>query len=186
MSEVTQSHAEVSQSLAEGNWTVVERPNVMRGGMMEREDGVNRITERVIGAAMRVHTALGPGLLESAYESCLALELAEQGMAVERQQALPVVYRDLRIACGYRLDLVVEDAVIVELKSVETLERVHVAQMLTYLKLSRYPVGLLINFNVMLAKEWHPPRHSLTQRITRCVITPLHRWASDLSQSLSL
>jgi GxxExxY protein len=130
--------------------------------MIESVEAVNRITQAVIGAAMRVHSALGPGLLESAYESCLAFELEELGMRDERQKALPVVYRDLRIECGYRLDLVVEHAVIVELKSVEALERVHVAQMLTYLKLSRYPLGLLINFNVV----------SLKSGIRRVILTP--------------
>jgi GxxExxY protein len=130
--------------------------------MIESVEAVNRITQAVIGAAMRVHSALGPGLLETAYETCLAYELEDQGLSVERQKALPVVYRDLRIECGYRLDLVVEHAVIVELKSVEALERVHVAQMLTYLKLSRYPLGLLINFNVV----------SLKSGIRRVILTP--------------
>ena len=120
---------------------------------MERSEQVNRVTERVIGAAMRVHTALGPGLLESAYEACLAYELEQQEMRVERQKALAVVYRGLGIDCGYRLDLLVENAVVVELKSIEALERVHVAQVLTYLKFSKYPVGLLINFNVVSLKD---------------------------------
>ena len=120
---------------------------------MKREEEVSLITERVIGAAMRVHTALGPGLLESVYESCLAFELEQQGLTVARQKPLPVVYRDVRVESGYRLDLLVENAVVVELKSVEAIERVHIAQALTYLKLSKYPVGLLINFNVASLKD---------------------------------
>ncbi|MGH2487425.1 MAG: GxxExxY protein, partial [Ktedonobacterales bacterium] len=106
--------------------------------MIERGEGVNRITEKIITSAMRVHTGLGPGLLESAYEACLAYELEDQGLSVEWQKSLPVVYREVRIESGYRLDLLVESMVVVELKSVETLERVHVAQTLTYLKLSKY------------------------------------------------
>ena len=131
---------------------------------MERSEQVNRVTERVIGAAMRVHTALGPGLLESAYEACLAYELEQQGMRVERQKALPVVYRGLGIDCGYRLDLLVENAVVVELKSIEAIESVHLAQMLTYLKSSGFQVGLLINFNVT----------SLKNGIRRIVLSPHH------------
>jgi GxxExxY protein len=115
---------------------------------MNRE--VNRITEVIIGAAIEVHRALGPGLLESAYEACLAFELNERGLAVDRQKELPVIYRGNRIDCGYRLDLLVERAVIVELKSIDELAPIHEAQVLSYLKLSGCPVGLLINFNVRL------------------------------------
>jgi GxxExxY protein len=114
---------------------------------------LNQITDKVIGAAMAVHRALGPGLLESAYEACLAFELAERGLNVERQKALPVVYRGVQIECGYRLDLVVDDVVIVEVKAVERLNAVHEAQLLSYLRLSGHPLGLLINFNVMLLKH---------------------------------
>ena len=111
---------------------------------------VNRVTREIIGAAIAVHRELGPGLLESAYETCLAYELSERGLRVEQQKPLPVVYRDVQLECGYRLDLVVEDIVIVELKSVEKLTPVHQAQVLSYLRLANCPVGLLINFNVKI------------------------------------
>jgi GxxExxY protein len=113
---------------------------------VEREE-FDRITQTIIGAAIDVHRALGPGLLESAYEACLAYELAQRGLKVEPQKPLPVVYRDVRLECGYRLDLVVEDAVIVEVKAVESLAPIHEAQLLSYLKLSGLRVGLLINFH---------------------------------------
>src|SRR5690348_3759850 len=108
-----------------------------------------QLTEQIIGAAMRVHTQIGPGLLESAYEACLAFELTSSGLAVERQKPLPVVYRDVQLDCGYRLDLVIQDAIVVEIKSVDALIPIHTAQILSYLKLSGYHVGLLINFNVL-------------------------------------
>lgn len=113
-------------------------------------EDLNRITEAVIGAAIAVHRALGPGLLESAYEACLAYELMEQGLAVERQKELPVTYRGVQLDCGYRIDLLVEGKVVVELKAVERVEPVHEAQLLSYLKLSGCQVGLLINFNVKM------------------------------------
>jgi len=111
-------------------------------------DRVNNITHRVIGAAISVHDVLGPGMLESAYEACLAHELEQLGMRVDRQKPLPLVYKGVQMDCGYRLDLVVEDSVIVELKSVDQINGVHCKQLLTYLKLSGMKVGLLINFNV--------------------------------------
>ena len=111
------------------------------------------LTDRIIGAAIAVHRALGPGLLESAYEACLVFELMARQLRVERQVALPIVYRGNRIDCGYRLDLVVEGVVIVELKAVERLLPLHDAQVLTYLKLSGLRVGLLLNFNVPLLKD---------------------------------
>ncbi len=114
---------------------------------------LNRITETVIGAAIEVHRFLGPGLLESAYERCLAFELAGSGLQVESQKPLPVVYKDVHLDCGYRLDLLVEDKVIVELKAVDELAPIHQAQLLSYLKLSGCKVGLLINFNVPLLKD---------------------------------
>ncbi|MBM3996427.1 MAG: GxxExxY protein [Planctomycetes bacterium] len=113
------------------------------------KEKLNRITELIIGAAIEVHKELGPGLLESAYEACLMFELANRGLKAEKQKELPVVYRGVRIDCGYRLDLLVEDLVIVELKAVERLERIHEAQVISYLKLSGKHVGLLINFNVL-------------------------------------
>ena len=96
---------------------------------------------------------MGPGLLESAYEACLAFELTERGLKVERQKPLPVVYRGVRLECGYRLDLLVEDVVIVEIKSVDALAPIHKAQMLSYLKLAGLKVGLLINFNVKVLTD---------------------------------
>lgn len=116
------------------------------------KESLNYLTEKIIGAAIRVHKELGPGLLESAYEACLVHELTEIGLGLERQKALPVVYKRIRLDCGYRLDLVVEKKVVVELKSVGKIEPVHMAQMLSYLKLSGCKVGLLINFNVKILK----------------------------------
>ncbi|NLF74668.1 MAG: GxxExxY protein [Chloroflexi bacterium] len=114
---------------------------------------LNRVTGTIIGAAIDVHRALGPGLLESAYEACLAYELAERGLKVEQQKPLPLVYKAVRLDCGYRLDLLVDDCIIVEVKSVDALEPVHTAQVLSYLKLSGCRVGLLINFNVQVLKR---------------------------------
>ena len=115
--------------------------------------GLNDLTEKIVGAAIEVHRELGPGLLESTYEACMLFELAERGLRVERQKALPVVYRHVRIDCGYRIDLLVDDLVIVELKAVAELQPIHEAQLLSYLKLSGRHVGLLINFNVKLLKS---------------------------------
>lgn len=111
------------------------------------------ITDKIIGAAIEVHRVLGPGLLESAYEECLCHELKLRGLAFQRQVQLPVCYKEVRLNCGYRLDLVVAEAVVIEIKSVERLEAIHEAQLLTYLQLSRLKVGLLINFNVSLLKQ---------------------------------
>jgi GxxExxY protein len=123
------------------------------GAELTQAETLDRITESIIGAAIEVHRALGPGLLESAYEACLAFELIERGLKVEQQKALPVVYREVRLDCGYRLDLLVEGAVIVEVKAVDHLAPVHQAQLLSYLKLSGCRVGLLINFNVKILKD---------------------------------
>ena len=114
---------------------------------------LNNITETIIGAAMAVHRELGPGLLESTYEVCLAYELVKRGSAIERQKELPVKYRGVKLDCGYRIDLFVEEKVIVELKAVQSLEPIHTAQLLSYLKLSGCRVGLLINFNVKVLKD---------------------------------
>jgi len=114
---------------------------------------INSITDRINSAAIAVHRELGPGLLESAYESCLVYELLQQGLTVERQKALPVNYRGVKVDCGYRIDLLVEDTVIVELKAVDRLEPIREAQLLSYLKLSGYQIGLLINFNVRMLKQ---------------------------------
>ena len=112
-----------------------------------------RLTEIILGAALEVHRALGPGLLESAYEACLVWELEAQGLAVARQVAVPVLYKGVRLELGYRVDLLVENAVIVELKAVKALEPIHTAQLLTYLRLSGVRVGLLLNFNAELLKH---------------------------------
>jgi len=114
---------------------------------------LNDLTKIIIGAAISVHKELGPGLLESAYEACLAYELAERKLRIERQKSLPITYRGVQLDCGYRIDLFVEDQVVVELKAVENLEPIHEAQLLSYLKLSRCEVGLLINFNVKVLKD---------------------------------
>jgi GxxExxY protein len=114
---------------------------------------LNKITEAVIGAAIKVHRTLGPGLLESAYQECLCRELALREIPFQREVPLPVRYEGVLLDCGYRLDIVVADEVIVELKSLDQLAPIHEAQLLTYLKLSGKRVGLLINFNVPLLKD---------------------------------
>ncbi|HEY5282946.1 MAG TPA: GxxExxY protein [Polyangia bacterium] len=119
----------------------------------DREGGLNLISGAVIGAAIEVHRHLGPGLLESAYESCLAFELMARGHAVEKQKPLPITYRGTPIDCLYRHDLVVCGLVVVEIKAVENLLPVHQAQILSYLKLSGLPLGLLINFHGTTLKE---------------------------------
>ena len=107
----------------------------------------NEISSKIIGAAIEVHKQLGPGLLESTYETCLAYELKQMGLDVKQQQALPVVYKEVKLDAGYRIDLLIENKVIVEIKSVEALADIHTAQLLTYLKLKDLKLGLLINFN---------------------------------------
>ncbi|MCL6436484.1 MAG: GxxExxY protein [Leptolyngbyaceae cyanobacterium HOT.MB2.61] len=114
---------------------------------------LDEISGQVIGAAIAVHRELGPGLLESAYEACLKYELAQQGLRVESQVPQPVIYKGIHLDCGYRLDLLVEDLVIIELKTVERLQPIHDAQLLTYLKLKKLRLGLLINFNVPILKH---------------------------------
>lgn len=109
----------------------------------------NEITERIIGSAIKVHKNLGPGLLESAYQECLFYELKNSGLTVEKEKPLPLIYEEVKLDCGYRLDLLVENKVIVEIKSVEALNEIHLAQILTYLKLNDSKIGLLINFNVL-------------------------------------
>jgi len=113
----------------------------------------NRLSNQIIGAAIEVHSALGPGLLESAYHVCLKRELELRGFEVKSEQTLPVVYKDVKINHGYRLDLLVEDKVVVEIKSLESLHEVHTAQVLTYLKLSEKRLGLLLNFHVKTMKQ---------------------------------
>ncbi|MDP4698323.1 MAG: GxxExxY protein [Saprospiraceae bacterium] len=108
----------------------------------------NEISTSIIDCAMRVHTELGPGLLENAYEACLYYELMQAGLLVSKQHPMPVVYHDVKLEAGYRIDLFVENKVVVEIKSVEAFHDLHFAQLLTYLKLSKCKLGLLINFNV--------------------------------------
>ncbi|MBN1227626.1 MAG: GxxExxY protein [Deltaproteobacteria bacterium] len=114
---------------------------------------INTLSNKIIGAAIEVHKALGPGLLESAYEECLCHELILQGLSVERQKPLPVIYKGKKLDCGYRLDIVVQNLIILELKSCEKIEPIHRAQLLTYLKLSGLNLGLLLNFNVPVMRD---------------------------------
>jgi len=111
------------------------------------------LTEKIIGAAIEVHRTLGPGLLESAYEECLSYELLQEGLIIKRQVPLPVIYKGVRLECGYRLDILVNESVIIELKTVERLLPIHQAQVLTYLKLSGHRIGLLINFHNAVLKN---------------------------------
>ncbi len=113
----------------------------------------NEISKIIIGAAIEVHKHLGPGLLESTYQECLMYELKTVGLKVEKEKSLPIIYKDIKINRGYRIDLLVEDKVVIELKTVEELINVHEAQILTYLKLGNYKLGLLINFNEVLLKN---------------------------------
>ena len=113
----------------------------------------NDITHEIIGAAIEVHKRLGPGLLESAYEECFAHELSLRNLRVDRQVGIPIVYKDTKLECGYRIDLLVEGRIVVELKSVESLAPIHEAIILTYLRLSGHKIGLLINFNVAILKD---------------------------------
>ncbi len=113
----------------------------------------NELTERVIGSAIEVHRTLGPGLMESTYEECLAFELTEAGLAIQRQLELPIFYKGRRLNVGYRIDLLVNQQLIIELKSVRAIEPIHEAQLLTYLKLADKKLGLLMNFNVPLMKQ---------------------------------
>ena len=114
---------------------------------------LNEITDQIIGAAIEVHRGLGPGLLESAYEACLVYELTERGLGVERQKALPVFYKEVSLDVGYRLDLLVEGKVVVELKTVNSLTPLHKAQLMSYMRMGGFSLGLLINFNVRLLKQ---------------------------------
>jgi GxxExxY protein len=114
---------------------------------------INKLGEQIIGAAMRVHTALGPGLLESAYEACLAHELSKQGLSVGRQLPLPISYDGIELDCAYRLDVVVEGVIVLELKAVEKVLPIHSAQLISYLKLGNYPLGYLFNFNTVHLRE---------------------------------
>ncbi|MDQ3535101.1 MAG: GxxExxY protein [Bacteroidota bacterium] len=113
----------------------------------------NEIGDLILDAAFEVHKNLGPGLLESSYEHCLAYELIQRGANIKIQQPLPLVYKEVKLECGYRLDIIVEDKVIIEVKSIDSLNDIHLAQMLTYLKLSNCKLGYLLNFNVSFLKQ---------------------------------
>jgi len=114
---------------------------------------INRLSSKIIGAAIEVHKTIGPGLLESAYQECLGHELGLQRMSFESEKPLPIIYKGKKLDCGYRLDMVVENLIILELKSCEKIEPIHKAQLLTYLKLSGLTVGLLLNFNVPVMRD---------------------------------
>lgn len=114
---------------------------------------INDLTGEIIGCCIEIHRELGPGLLESAYEECLAYELTKAGLIFERQKTLPIIYKEIQIEYGYRIDFIVEDQVVVELKSVEAINPVHTAQILTYMKFAEKYAGLLINFNVSMLKN---------------------------------
>ena len=114
---------------------------------------INELSSRIIGAAIEVHKALGPGLLESAYEECLSHELSFRNLSFERQKSLPLIYKGKKLDCGYRLDMVVENAIILEMKSCEKIEPIHKAQLLTYLKLSGLHLGLILNFNMTVMRD---------------------------------
>jgi GxxExxY protein len=122
-------------------------------GSLETEAARDTLTERIIGCAIEVHRALGPGLLESAYEDCLCFELREKGLQVQRQIALPVKYKSMQLESGFRIDVLVEGRVVLELKAVEQVLPVHEALLLTYLKLGNFPIGLLLNFHVPVLRQ---------------------------------
>ncbi|MBT3421417.1 MAG: GxxExxY protein [Bacteroidetes bacterium] len=113
----------------------------------------NEISKLIIGKSIEIHRSLGPGLLESAYQECLFYELVTEGLKVEKEKPMPIVYKEVKLDHGYRLDLLVENKVVIEIKSIESFTDVHTAQVLTYLKLGGYKLGLLINFNVPLLKN---------------------------------
>jgi GxxExxY protein len=113
----------------------------------------NEIANKIIGLAIEVHSALGPGLLESAYQECLFYKIGKSGMKVEKEKPMPLIFEEVKLECGYRIDLLVENKLVIEFKSVEALNDVHLAQTLTYMKLGNYKLGLLINFNVALLKN---------------------------------
>jgi GxxExxY protein len=113
----------------------------------------NKITEAIIGCAFKVHSVLGPGLLESAYKECLEYEMRKNGLFVQKEKPLPLIYEEVQLECGYRADFLVEKQIILEIKSVDALNDIHLAQVLTYLKLNQSRIGLLMNFNVLRLKS---------------------------------
>ena len=125
----------------------------MENNDLELSEELNALSYKVIGLAIEVHRELGPGLLESAYQACLYYELKKAGVKVEREISLPITYKEIKLDQGYRIDLLIEDKLVVELKTVETYTSVHFAQVLTYLKLGNYPLGLLINYNSKILRN---------------------------------
>lgn len=121
--------------------------------MNERNEKINELSYRIIGCAIEVHKILGPGLLESAYQNCLIFELEKIGLKVEKEVSLPIIYKEIELNHGYRIDLLINDLIVIELKTVEELTEVHKAQILTYLKLGEFPLGLLINFHSKILKN---------------------------------
>jgi len=119
----------------------------------ESRNKLDAITYKIIGLAIEVHKQLGPGLLESAYKECLFYEIVNSGLIVEKEKILPIVYKDIKLDHGYRIDLLIENSIVIELKTVEAFTDVHFAQILTYLKLGNYPLGLLINFDSKILKN---------------------------------
>ncbi|OIV41945.1 GxxExxY protein [Flavobacterium johnsoniae] len=117
------------------------------------QNELDSISYKIIGLAIEVHRQLGPGLLESAYQECLYYEIMNSGLIVEKQKALPIIYKDIKLDHGYRIDLLIENKIVIELKTVEAFTEVHFAQILTYLKLGNYPLGLLINFDSKILKN---------------------------------
>ena len=113
----------------------------------------NELSNKIIGLAIEVHNALGPGLLESAYKECLYYKIGQSGLVVEKEKPIPLVFEEVKLECGYRIDLLVNNKLVIEIKSVEALNDIHLAQTLTYLKLGNYKLGLLINFNVVKVKD---------------------------------
>ncbi|HAF29728.1 MAG TPA: GxxExxY protein [Bacteroidales bacterium] len=113
----------------------------------------NEIAHKIVGAAIEVHKSLGPGLLESAYQECLDYKLTQLGLKTKKEKPMPLVFEEVKLECGYRIDILVEDKVVIEIKSVESINDVHLAQILTYMRLGNYKLGLLINFNVSLLKN---------------------------------
>ena len=113
----------------------------------------NEIAKKIIGLSIEVHKALGPGLLESAYKACLFYKVVESGLAAEKEKPMPLIFEEVKLECGYRIDILVLNKLVIEIKSVEALNEVHLAQTLTYMKLGNYKLGLLINFNVLFLKD---------------------------------
>ncbi len=130
----------------------VEPQRAQRFIMLEMEK-LNKLSKDVIGEAIEVHKELGPGLLESAYQACLFYSLTEKGLNVEKEKPMPITYKNIELDCGYRIDLLVERELVVELKAVEELNNIHIAQVMSYLKMSNFRLGLLLNFNVKYLKQ---------------------------------